>query len=231
MPSATRDQILLVPWDSSSAEHANRLYEERAQCGWDKQRVEGWKEKQTIGEKCIFWITLRPEDPQTRESLELHFNAFPSEKGPLIDTAFSLRGKPRTPSHTKFHPVGHISLDHTNEKKGDFVLDLPEEGVYWIKTFYISKALRSKGIGRAAMDLVESMAIDEPLCAKTLALDTAQKDTQKRLYREKTGSELASSNQDWYERRGYRLIHTEPNFYTDPEEPPVDAVFLRRDIA
>jgi GNAT superfamily N-acetyltransferase len=164
----------------------------------------------------------------------------------LVDTASSLRGKPRTPLHTKFYPVGHISLDQINEKKGDFLLDLPEEGVYWIKTFYVSKALRNKGIGRAAMDLIESMAIDEPLCAKTLAIDTAQKDTQKRLYREKTGLELAvsrdsdntkdrantikSTNQEWYERRFYRLIHTEPNFYTDPKEPPVDAVFLRKDI-
>ncbi|CAG2000994.1 unnamed protein product [Fusarium graminearum] len=231
MPSATRqDQILLVPWDPSSTEHVNRIYEQRVQCGWDKQRVDGWKTKQTSGEKCIFWITLRPENPQTHESLELHFDAFPAEKEPLVDTADSLRAKPRTPSHTKFYPVGHISLDHTNEKMGDFVLDLPKKGVYWIKTFYISKALRSKGIGRAAMDLVESMAIDEPLCAKTLAIDTAQKDTQKRIYREK-GVELASTNQEWYERRGYRLIHTEPDFYTDPEEPPVDAVFLRRDIA
>ncbi|OBS23951.1 hypothetical protein FPOA_04499 [Fusarium poae] len=202
----------------------------RIQCGWDQQRVEGWKEKQTIGEKCIFWITLQPEDPGTRESLELHFNSFPAEKDPLVDTASSLRGKPRTPLHTKFYPVGHISLDQINEKKGDFLLDLPEEGVYWIKTFYVSKALRNKGIGRAAMDLIESMAIDEPLCAKTLAIDTAQKDTQKRLYREKTGLELASTNQEWYERRFYRLIHTEPNFYTDPKEPPVDAVFLRKDI-
>jgi GNAT superfamily N-acetyltransferase len=110
------------------------------------------------------------------------------ESDPLIDTAESLRAKPRTPSHTKFYPVGHISLDDSNDKPGNFVLDLPAEGVYWIKTFYISKALRSKGIGRAAMDIVESMAIDEPLCAKTLALDTAEKEMQKRIYIEKTGS-------------------------------------------
>lgn len=57
MPSATRqDQILLVPWDPSSTEHVNRIYEQRVQCGWDKQRVDGWKTKQTSGEKCIFWI-------------------------------------------------------------------------------------------------------------------------------------------------------------------------------
>ena len=43
------------------------------------------------------------------------------------------------------------------------------------------------------MDLVESMAIDYPLCAKTLALDTAQKDMQKKIHKEKTGTELGVS--------------------------------------
>jgi GNAT superfamily N-acetyltransferase len=111
----------------------------------------------------------------------------------LIDTAESLRAKPRTPTHTKIYPIGHISLDDSDEKSRDIVLDLPKEGVYWIKTFYVSKALRSKGIGRAAMDIVEHMAIDYPLCAKTLALDTAEKEMQKRLYREKNGKEIGVS--------------------------------------
>jgi hypothetical protein len=99
MPSATqKDQIVLVPWDPVSAEHVERLYEQRLQCGWDKQRVEGWREKQTTGRKCIFWIvsghentrqpsnlpiltsqTLGlPKDPQTRELFQLHLDAFPS---------------------------------------------------------------------------------------------------------------------------------------------------------
>ena len=47
-----------------------------------------------------------------------------------------------------------------------------EEGVYWIATFYVSSVLQGTGLGRAAMDTVEHMAISEPLCAKTLALST-----------------------------------------------------------
>jgi hypothetical protein len=35
------------------------------------------------------------------------------------------------------------------------------------------------GIGRAAMDEVEAMAVREPLLAKTLMLDTVQKDDQR----------------------------------------------------
>ncbi|KAF4497364.1 hypothetical protein FAGAP_6467 [Fusarium agapanthi] len=204
MPSATRqDQLVLVPWDPNSPEHVNRIYAQRVQCGWDKQLVEGWKERQISGQKSIFWITLRPDDPETRETLQLHLDAYPEDKAPLVDTAESLRAKPRKPTNTKFYPVGHISLDDRNEKTGNFVLDLPKEGVYWIKTFYVSKALRSKGIGRAAMDIVESMAIEEPLCAKTLALDTAEKEMQKKLYREKNGKELGSTNQDCLSDGGF----------------------------
>ncbi|KIL89520.1 hypothetical protein FAVG1_07100 [Fusarium avenaceum] len=232
MPSATPQVSLsLVPWNPDSPEHVSRLYEQRVQCGWDKQRVEGWREKQASGSKSIFWITPRPEDPETRELLQLHFDSFPADKTPLTDTAESLRAKPRTPTNTKIYPIGHISLDDRDEKSAHMTLDLPKEGVYWINTFYVSKALRSKGIGRAAMDMVEHMAIDYPLCAKTLALHTAEKEMQKRLYREANGKEIGTANQDWYERRGYRLIHTQRAHYLDDEEPPVDAVFLRRDIA
>jgi hypothetical protein len=51
-------------------------------------------------------------------------------------------------------------------------LDIPKENLYWIKTFYIEHAFRSQGVGRAAMDIIESMATSEPLCARTLGLDT-----------------------------------------------------------
>lgn len=38
--------------------------------------------------------------------------------------------------------------------------------------------MQSYGIGRAAMDLIESIAINEPFCARTLVLDTIPKDDQ-----------------------------------------------------
>ncbi|KAF5674971.1 hypothetical protein FHETE_2722 [Fusarium heterosporum] len=231
MPSATRqDHIVLIPWDPQSPDHVDRIYEQRVQCGWDKQMVEGWREKQTSGSKSIFWITLRPEGTETQELLQLHFDAFPADKTPLIDTAKTLRAQSITPTSSKFYPIGHISLDDCDPKSSNLTLDLPKEGVYWIKTFYVSKALRSKGIGRAAMDIVEAMAIEYPLCAKTLALDTAEKGHQSRLYKEKTGKEISSTNQEWYERRGYRLIHFQPSHYVDGDDPPVDAVFLKKDI-
>ena len=57
----------------------------------------------------------------------------------------------------------------------------PAEGLYWIANFYISAALQLfMGLGRAAMDAVESMAISEPLCVKTLALSTVANEYEAR---------------------------------------------------
>lgn len=76
------------------------------------------------------------------------------------------------------YPIGHISLDSGNPEARHLGLPLPDTGVYWIKTFYVSHVLQNRGVGRAAMDMIEAMAVEEPLCAKVLALDTVHKDDQ-----------------------------------------------------
>ncbi|KAL2689460.1 hypothetical protein Neosp_003514 [[Neocosmospora] mangrovei] len=211
-PATRQDQLLLVPWDPESPDHVARLFEQRLQCGWNQELVEKkWRDKQRSGHKCIYWI----------------------EKTPLVDTAAAIRAKPRTPTQEPIYPVGHISLDDENLEAAHLNLDFPETDVYWIKTFYVSKALQSKGIGRAAMDIAEAMAVNEPLCAKTLALDTLHKDSARRMALEETGQVLKTTNHEWYERRGYRLIHKQHNHYWDAhgEAPDMWTVFLRRDIA
>lgn len=45
---------------------------------------------------------------------------------------------------------------------------------------YVSHALQNGGLGRAAMDAAEDMATRPPLNARTLVLDTVQKDDQMR---------------------------------------------------
>ncbi|RSM19185.1 hypothetical protein CDV31_001861 [Fusarium ambrosium] len=232
-PATRQDQLLLVPWDPESPEHIARLIEQRVQCGWNMELVEKkWRGKQRSGHKCIYWITLSPEDAGTQESLQLHFDKFPAEKAPLVDTATTIRAKPRTPTQESIHPVGHISLDDENVEAAHLGLDFPEKGVFWIKTFYVSKALQSKGIGRAAMDIAEAMAVNEPLCAKALALDTLHKDSANKMALEETGQLPKTTNHEWYERRGYRLIHKQHNHYWDAhgEAPDMWTVFLRRDI-
>lgn len=98
----------------------------------------------------------------------------------MSDTAISLNAVPRDPSHQSFIPIGHISLDTKNPDAADLELEIPSDSVYWIKTFFVQHSLQSKGIGRAAMDEVEAMAVNEPLLAKTLMLDTVERGDQLR---------------------------------------------------
>lgn len=98
----------------------------------------------------------------------------------LQDTAVTINGVARKISRMNFIPIGHISLDAQNPDAKTIGLDLPSERVFWIKSFYVARSLQGMGIGRATMDEVEAIAVREPLCAKTLMLDTVQKDDQKR---------------------------------------------------
>lgn len=104
------------------------------------------------------------------------------------------------------------------------------------------------------MDQVEDMAVREPLLAKTLMLDTMQKDDQKRedfaldqfgaipKVRGVVPLEIAQfthflqvTNEEWYARRGYRLIKTIQNHYKPVAKNgsiwDIKTVFMRKDIA
>ena len=85
---------------------------------------------------------------------------------------------PRDASNRRFVPVGHISLDAGTSDASELGINLPSEGVFGISTFFVTRALQGKGIGRAAMDAIESMATGEPLRARTLILTTVQKEDQ-----------------------------------------------------
>ncbi|KDN67578.1 hypothetical protein CSUB01_03632 [Colletotrichum sublineola] len=154
--SATR--VTLIPWDPESADHVTRMLDQRIECGWDSDMVPSWQAYQRSGFKCIYWI----------------------ETEPIVDTAQSIFAVSRKPTGTPFHPVGHISLDVDNPRAEPLDLPIPKENVFWIKSLYVSFALQSSGIGRAAMDMVEAMAAGAPLCARTLMLDTLSKEDQLR---------------------------------------------------
>ena len=126
---------------------------------------------------------LTDDDPHKEDKLGQHFSAFQDEITPLFDTATTFGGSSRRPTNIPFIPVGHISLDSCYEEPEKVASDNLGEGVYWISTFYISKALQKYGLGRAAMDFVEEMAVNEPLNAKTLGLSTAR--SQPELNRER----------------------------------------------
>ncbi|KAH7019873.1 hypothetical protein EDB80DRAFT_209776 [Ilyonectria destructans] len=226
---SSTSQVHLIPWDPNSSEHVDRLIKQREGCGWDSEKVQPlWQERQRLGRKCIFWITLPipTDEPDADGKLLLHFDMFPMDKRPLQDTCASIRGAPRAPTHESFYPVGHISLDSENPGTEGFGLDIPSESVYWIKTFYVSQALRGTGIGRAAMDTIEMMAVEKPLSARTLALDTVQKDSAIALAIENTGQSPKMTAHSWYEKRHYELIHTVDDFYA----PGLKTVFMKKNI-
>lgn len=54
---APNAQVTLIPWDPESVTHRQWLIRQRDECGWDQDKVETtWKEYQTKGYKCIYWI-------------------------------------------------------------------------------------------------------------------------------------------------------------------------------
>ena len=117
---------------------------------------------------------LSEDDPTKDAKIAQHVSQCPEEKDPLFDTAVSLRGVPRVPSESlSFVPIGHISLD---SEIRDPTLANKREHLYCIATFFISPTLESYGIGRTAMDTIESMALKAPLHAKALALNTVAKE-------------------------------------------------------
>ncbi|OBR09186.1 hypothetical protein CH63R_07951 [Colletotrichum higginsianum IMI 349063] len=246
----SKSLVTLIPWDPESPDHIARMLDQRVECGWDLDQVDKWRGLQRSGFKCMYWIAFTSEDPDRDAKIAKHVSEYPKVPSrPFLypvcpgEAADPRHGavhprRLRTPRETPFHPVGHISLDVDNPHAKRLNLPIPKENVYWIKSLYVSFALQSAGIGRAAMDMVESMATSEPLCARTLMLDTVSKEDQ--LRKESAvvaaGKLPVTPTHAWYERRGYRLIWTENNFYgfpeTDGDGNPVirRTVFLRRDL-
>lgn len=102
---------------------------------------------------------------------------YPQEREPLVDSAISFGGKPRnipSPQRT-FTPVGHICLGLPSKTYLDLGYVPETEGFYWISNFYISRALQGTGLGKAAMDTVENLAISKPLYAKALGMNAINK--------------------------------------------------------
>jgi len=128
---------------------------------------------------------LADSDLEKETKLALHITRYPVETTPLTDSATSLGGMSRTApsSSTAFIPVGHISLDSQLASDPDSHHVNGTEHVYAVTTFYISRALHSGGLGRAAMVAVETMAKNEPLCAMELVLDTPHRDEIRDLER------------------------------------------------
>ncbi|KAE8442908.1 hypothetical protein EG329_002580 [Mollisiaceae sp. DMI_Dod_QoI] len=222
-------KVVLIPWDPDSPEHVDRMVQQRIACGWKFDAIPKWQIGQREGRKNLQWVIIDESDPNRQEHLAKHVAAYPKEITVLADTALSLGAKPRqSDPGVTFIPVGHISLDTEYDDPG---FDDPTPGVYFIAAFYISGALQNFGLGRAAMDIVETTAISQPLCAKRLALSTQDKDDPNRpkLFAALGQSVPKVTNQDWYERRGYEVYRRVERMW-ESEGAWWAAVFMRKDI-
>lgn len=51
-----RPQLLLIPWDTASPSHVQRLVDQRIACGWDYDDVERWRALQDSGKLNTSWL-------------------------------------------------------------------------------------------------------------------------------------------------------------------------------
>ncbi|PYH85243.1 hypothetical protein BO82DRAFT_380849 [Aspergillus uvarum CBS 121591] len=223
---SSRTEATLIPWDPLSEPHRALLVKQRVECSWDMEMVqEIWRDEQIRGDKCIYWIVL-PVDELVGGG----------ERETLMDTAASISATPRQPTQAEFIPVGHIALDSNNKKAEKVDLGIGSEKVFWVKNFFVRHAFQSNGIGRAAMDEIERIAVREPLCAKTLMLDTVEREDQLREEFAKAtyGRVPKIPNQDWYRSRGYGCLKIVQNYYDVPDKNgkiwDTKTVFMRKDL-
>ncbi|KAH8429774.1 GNAT family N-acetyltransferase [Aspergillus melleus] len=222
---SSKSEVKLIPWDPLSEPHKTLLFKQRVECSWDMEMVhEVWRDEQIRGDRCIYWIALAANDSVAKECEQ------------LMDTAVSINAVARQLTKAEFIPVGHVSLDSKNEKAEKLDLEIPPENVFWIKSLFIPPSLQGKGIGRAAMDEIERIAAQEPLCAKTLMLDTVERGYQVRedFALATYGGVPKLPNQDWYSRRGYRSLKIVQNYYDGKDKNgkrwDTKTIFMRRDL-
>jgi hypothetical protein len=113
--------------------------------------------------------------------------------------------------------------------------------VVWIATLYISWALQSRGLGRAAMRAVEKLAADAPVNGESAVLDTVPQELQmssvlvQKVYVAQGNPVPLESNEAWFTRQGYREFHRQDAAYCwiDPateKKHSFPAVFLRKGL-
>ncbi|KFX99146.1 hypothetical protein V490_01922 [Pseudogymnoascus sp. VKM F-3557] len=234
LKAPAKTKVDLIAWDPESPAHAERMVQHRIACGWKQDYIEGWKVLQKEGKMALQWVVLSEEDPTKETKLAEHLLKYPGDATPILDSATALGGKPRTPSSRSFIPVGHISLDSESANPGQADAS---QGLYCITNLYISRAIHGGGLGGAALDAIESQAINEPLCAKILSLDTLAKHCANTTDMwEETGMkrpELAA--EDWYARRGFKAWRYVDGHIQHRDESgklwPLDAVFMKKNVA
>ncbi|KAI0966392.1 hypothetical protein F4678DRAFT_449237 [Xylaria arbuscula] len=228
--------VYLVPWDPDSQEHVDRMKLQRIACGWKLDQVDSWKDPQRKGQVGLHWVVLHPDHPDSPSRLKSHFAAYPNEAAALRDSCKVILGRPHRPDSLSpfFHPIGHIALDSIT-----YVPELEtslSNGVLSLMNFYISSALQSRGLGGAAMAYCEKMAREEfgakAITLETIANEECRVDSPRRIALKRPP--LTVTNQDWYERHGYRVYLQRSAAWVDIDETgkewPTTSSLLRKEL-
>ncbi|KAI0171765.1 hypothetical protein GGR52DRAFT_547524 [Hypoxylon sp. FL1284] len=242
MASKHASKIELIPWDHTSPEHVQRMYDQRVACGWRVNEVPSWVESAKKGGKIFYWALLSDAVPNRQDLIEKHIEKYPEEATPLRDTAAEVRLVPRQPTNAEFTPIGHVAVD-IHDPEEDEKLGLPPAETVWVHQLYISRALHGGGFGSGTMSQIETLATQSPMNAKIVALDTISKKMQTVpayrdvLYGEGKGQIALPSvtNEDWYTGLGYNAFKREHNAFTsepkDGVSVSIDIVYMKKTVA
>ncbi|KAH8681578.1 hypothetical protein BX600DRAFT_26435 [Xylariales sp. PMI_506] len=205
-------KVRLIPWDPTSEQQVERMYDQRVACGWRAEEVPAWVESAKSGKRIFYWVILTDKAVGRNEMLEMHLKAYPKEAAFLTDTAQEIYSTPRQPTGEEFNPIGHVALEvHSGEE--DEKLGLPPKGAVWIHGLYISYVLQNAGLGAAAMDHIETVAAQAPLNGKMVVIDTIAAEMQLRpevtkpIYADRGIPVPTKPLQEWYARRDYELFN------------------------
>ncbi|EEA27371.1 conserved hypothetical protein [Talaromyces marneffei ATCC 18224] len=224
-PLLSTEKLSLVPINlNDSAQHAE-FKQQRVVCGWDysDEALQMFIENQEKRLKSLFWIMIQ-QKVQANGKQENAGNAVSPSP-----TLFTIR-------------AGHISLDSYTEP-ADPEIALEDRSIMTVQTFFILPEYRTGGVGRAAMDLVEVLVMQEPYGSPhchTLALTTVSKkhieiDTPGwRGIWKKCGLDVPPfSNEIWYEKLGYVYWKEEPRYSAvglDGSPLHIIASFMRKKL-
>jgi GNAT superfamily N-acetyltransferase len=236
------EKLSLVPINLNDPNQHAEFKQQRVICGWDydDEALQMFIEKQEKKVKSMFWITI-PQRVETNGKLE-NRDDLPETNTVAPDTNGHAAGG-ASPSATLFTiRAGHISLDSYAEP-ADPELALEDRSILTVQTFFILPEYRTGGIGRAAMDLVEDLATQEPYGSPrchTLALTTVSKkhieidDPEWRGIWKRCGLDVPPfSNETWYEKLGYFYWKEEPRYKVqalDGSPVHIIASFMRKKL-
>jgi GNAT superfamily N-acetyltransferase len=234
------EKLSLLPINlNDPAQHAG-FKQQRVICGWDysDEALQMFIEKQEKRLKSLFWIMIQRK-VQANGKQESGDDVFVTQDA----NGYAADDNAVSSSATLFTiRAGHISLDSYTEP-ADPELALEDRSIMTVQTFFILPEYRTGGVGRAAMDLVEELATQEPYGSPhchTLALTTVSKKhieidaPEWRGLWKKCGLDVPPfSNETWYEKLGYVYWKEEPRYNAvalDGSPLHIIASFMRKEL-